>query len=420
MNVITHIVARVTRLLFLLVPLAVLLLSGCQLPLVSIGALPTVASAAITATATVTVIPPTWTPALQETREPTPVPLKRERQATATPLPIPTNTPITPSPTPTETPTVTPTPSLTPDVRPLNAYAPDEVIPVEAFPRPRGDNGWGMHWIPTVKQDPAVVDRFVDELVRMHIKWAVILNDGTNINDNDYLVDRLVSSGIMPVMRVYRSTITPHDGDLGALVRHYRARGVYYFQLYNEPNVNVENHQGFANPNHYARTWADEAKQVIANGGLPGIGALSPGGAYDHYDFLDRTLRIMKYNGDEGLLNWAWLSVHNYHGTRAYDDPHGFLLFRNYDEIVRAHLHRSLPMIGTEGGSYSDDPQTVTRLLRFQYNYMENAEPYFLVFSYWNLANRAGGSWDGTWEWQALFRDGYVHPVVREFFYRGG
>lgn len=420
MKIKAHIFLVITRPFFLLVPLVVFLLSGCQLPLASIGALPTMASAAVTPTATNTVIPPTWTPAPQETRQPTQVPQKRERQATATPLPIPTNTPITPSPTPTETPTVTPTPSLTPDVRPLNAYSTDEVIPVEAFPRPRNDNGWGMHWIPTVSQEPGVVDRFVDELVRMNIKWAVFLNDGTNIGDNEYLVDRLLAKGIMPVMRVYRSTITPHDGDLGALVRHYRARGVYYFQLYNEPNVNVENHQGFANPNHYARVWADEARKVIANGGLPGIGALSPGGAYDHYDFLDRTLRILKYNGDEELLNWAWLSVHNYHGTRAYDDPHGFLLFRNYDKIVRAHLHRSLPMIGTEGGSYSDDAQTMTRLLRFQYNYMQNAEPYFLVFSYWNLANKEGGSWDGTWEWQALFREGYVHPVVGEYFYRGG
>jgi hypothetical protein len=396
------------------------LLSGCQLPISALAGLPTMAPAALTPTATITIIPPTWTPAPDVTLSPTAVPPTRERQPTKTPLPIPTNTPITPSPTPTETPTITPTPSITPDVRPLNAYDTDEVIAVEAFPRPAGDNGWGMHWIPTVKQDPGVVDRFVTELVRMHIKWTVFLNDGTNIGDNDYLVDRLVANGIMPVMRVYRSTLTPHDGDLGALVRHYRSRGVYYFQIYNEPNVNVENHQSFANPNLYARVWVDEARKIVANGGLPGFGALSPGGAYDHYAFLDRTLRAIKYNGDAGMLNWAWLSVHNYHGTRALDDPDGFLLFRNYNQIVFDHLHRSLPMIGTEGGSYSDNPAVVERLLRFQYNYMQNAEPYFLAFSYWTLANEAGGSWDGTWEWQTLFRDGYVHPVVPEFFYRGG
>jgi hypothetical protein len=275
-----------------------------------------------------------------------------------------------------------------------------------------------MHWIPTVKQEPGVIDHFVTELVRMNIHWAIFLNDGTNIGDNDYLVDRLVANGIMPVMRVYRSNITPYDGNLGKLVAHYRARGVYYFQLYNEPNVNVENDQGFANPNHYAAVWADAAREVIANGGLPGLGALSPGGAYNHYEFLDRTLRVLEYNGDEDVLNRAWLSVHNYHGTRAFDDPEGFFLFRNYDEIVRNHLLRSMPMIGTEGGSYSSDPDVVTRLLSFQYDYMAQAEPYFFAFSYWAIANRAGGSFDNTWEWQSLFgENGAVEPVVSEFFY---
>ena len=412
-------IARFVPRPFLLLLIA-MFLSGCQLPVAAMAALPTMALAAGTPTATITVIPPTWTPAPEMTTSPTATRPAQQREATATPLPIPTNTPITPSPTPTETPTITPTPSATSDVRPLNAYSRDEVIPPEAFPRPAKDNGWGMHWIPTVKQEPGVVDRFVGEVVRMNIRWIVFLNDGANIGDNDYLVERLTAHGIMPVMRIYRSTITPHDGDLGAMVRHYRARGVYYYQIYNEPNVNVENHQGFANPNHYARLWVDEARQIVANGGLPGIGALSPGGAYDHYTFLDRTLRIIKYNGDAALLNWAWLSVHNYHGTRAHDDPHGFLLFRNYDQIVRDHLGRSMAMVGTEGGSYSEDPEVVKRLLRFQYSYMANAEPYFLAFSYWTLANMEGGSWDGAWEWQTLFRKDWVHPVVGEYFYRGG
>ncbi len=406
--------------LFLL--LLLLALSGCQLPirLQAMAALPTMASAASTPTPTETIIPPTWTPSMAQATATATLPgPTRERVPTNTPLPIPTKTPITPSSTPTETPTITPTPSTTPDVRPLAAYSREEVIPLEAFPRPPADNGWGMHWIPTVKQEPAVVDRFVDEMVKMHIKWVVFLNDGTNIGDNDYLVDRLVANGIMPVMRVYRSTITPHDGDLGAMVAHYRKRGVYYFQLYNEPNVNDENRQGFANPNHYARVWADEARKVVANGGLPGFGALSPGGAYNHYAFLDRALGAIKYNGDEWLLNWAWLSVHNYHGTRPQNDPEGFLLFRNYDQIVRTHLLRTMPMIGTEGGSYSSNADEVTSLLRFQYNYMHNAEPYMMAFSYWIVANREGGSWDDTWEWQALFRSGYVHPAVPEFFYRG-
>lgn len=405
--------------LFLVVFLGVLnlLLSGCQL---GNGAMPTRAIAAVIPP-TQTSLPSTFTPP-PATAVPSasPTRVRWTPTATGTALPIPTNTPVTPSPTPTETPTATPLvfPTETPVIKPISQYAYHEVIPYQAFPTPVGNNGWGVHWMPTVSQDPAVVDRFVGEVVRMHIKWVVFLNDGADIEGNNYLVERLVANGIMPVMRIYRSTLEPYHGDIGEMVAHYRAKGVYYYQIYNEPNVNVENRQGFANPNLYAVAWAATARKVISNGGLPGIGALSPGGAYDHFDFLGRTLRALEYNGDAHLLNHAWLSVHNYHGLRAYDDPGGFLLFRKYDEIVRSHLGRSLPIIGTEGGSYSPDPQVEKQFIIYQYTYMRDAEPYFLAHSLWLLANKEGGSNDGTWEWQALFRPGFVHPAVTDFFYR--
>jgi hypothetical protein len=262
------------------------------------------------------------------------------------------------------------------------------------------------------------VDRFIDQVVAMHIKWVVFLNGGSDIGANDYLVSKLINARIMPVMRIYRSNISPYDGDIGRMVAHYRERGVYYYQIYNEPNANEENSQGFANPNQYATAWAATARDVIDNGGLPGIGALSPGGAYDHYSFLARTLTALRYNGELELLNHAWLSIHNYNGLRPLDDPDGFIMFRKYDEIIRVQLHRSMPMIGTEGGSYSSDPQVEENLLVAQYSYMRNAEPYFFAFSHWLLANKEGGSWDDKWEWQALFRNGFIHPVVTDFFYK--
>lgn len=358
-------------------------------------AVPATAVATHTPITTGLAVPPTWTPQF-----------------------IPTNTPIPPTATPTETPTPTVDATTQVLIKPLHTYRIDEPIPYQAFPRPSGDNGWGMHWIPTVSQNREIVDQFVAEMVRMHIKWVVFLNEGTQIGDNDYLVERLVANGIMPVMRLYRDGVLPYDGNLAALVQHYRARGVYYFQLYNEPNVNIENQQGFANPEQYAQAWAAAARVVIDNGGLPGIGALSPGGSYNHLEFLDRTFYALKNNGELYLLNHAWLSVHNYHGTRPYDDPGGFLLFREYDKIVQAHLGRSLPMVGTEGGSYHEDPQVELQFIRHQYQYMRNREPYFFAFSYWLIANRAGGGHDGQWEWQTLIRPGYVHVAVTEFFYK--
>jgi hypothetical protein len=394
----------------------IIFLSGCQW---AAAELPTRAPAAVLAFDSGSAVPATWTP------DPTPLPptitpatAAATRPPTETPLPIPTNTPVTPTNTPSPTPFPSPTGSATVDVRPLVSYSPDEVIPIEAFPRPAGDNGWGIHWIPTTSQERAVVDRFVDQVVAMHIKWVVFLNEGSNIGDNDYLVSKLVNARIMPVMRIYRSNISPYDGDIGDMVAHYVNRGVYYYQIYNEPNANEENSQGFANPNQYAVAWAAAARDVIDNGGLPGIGGLSPGGAYDHYTFLARTLTALRYNGDSGLLNHAWLSVHNYHGLRPLDDPNGFLLFRKYDEIIRVQLHRSMPMIGTEAGSYSPNPQVEKDLISAQYAYMRNAEPYFFAHSHWLLANREGGAWDEQWEWQALIRSGFIHPVITDFFYK--
>ncbi|MCA9959563.1 MAG: hypothetical protein KC443_11045, partial [Anaerolineales bacterium] len=311
-------------------------LMGCQPSAVVLPTLAPVAQIAPT-------LPPTFTPP-PATAVPTPTTAVAQvtRPPTETPLPIPTNTPVTPTATPTETPTPGPniTPSATPVIKPIDQYGYNEVIPYQAFPVPSNNNGWGVHWIPTTSQERGVIDRFVGELVKMHIKWAVFLNDNGSIGANDYLVEQLVANGIMPVMRLYQPTIEPY-GDVGAIVRHYRAKGVYYYQIYNEPNINVENRQGFANPNRYALAWAITARQVVNNGGLPGIGAFSPGGEYNHYEFLDRTLRALEYNGDGALLNHAWLSVHNYHGLRPHDDPDGFWLYRRYDEIVQSHLGRS-------------------------------------------------------------------------------
>jgi hypothetical protein len=56
----------------------------------------------------------------------------------------------------------------------------------------------------------------------MKVKWMVILNNGTKIGSNDYLVKQLAANGIMPIMRIYTPNGQPIEGDLGALVRHYR------------------------------------------------------------------------------------------------------------------------------------------------------------------------------------------------------
>jgi hypothetical protein len=295
------------------------------------------------------------------------------------------------------------------------------------YPRPPGDNGRGLHWIPTGAQPPEVVDRFVAEARAMKIKWVTFLNDGAAIGSNDYLVRQLVASGIMPVMRVYTPNGRPIEGDLGAMVRHYRALGVRYFQLYNEPNNNGENVDGRPNVDRYVEQWSAAARVVLANGGLPGFGALSPGGNVDDLTFLDQALAGLKRRGQLHLLDRAWIPLHNYSFNRPVDyvgDQHSYLKFRLYNDIIQRHLGRSLPMIGTEGGTHPgqdfdkrypviDEASQVRHVLDgYRYLARPDREPYYFAFTYWIIANELGGGSEPAWSKHALFQPGYTSPIV--------
>src|SRR5579884_1054632 len=87
---------------------------------------------------------------------------------------------------------------------------------IASYPRPAGDNGRGLHWIPTTAQTPDAVDRFVDQAKSMHASWVVFLNDGANVGANDYLVKKLTAAGIEPVMRIYTPGVGSVSGDVGA------------------------------------------------------------------------------------------------------------------------------------------------------------------------------------------------------------
>jgi len=300
------------------------------------------------------------------------------------------------------------------NVGPIAGHKP---LAIEEYPRPAADNGWGMHWIPTVSSPPDVVDRYVREAQEMGMKWMVVLNEGTQIGANDYLVSQLVQNGIMPVMRIYTPGLAPIAGDIEAVVRHYKQLGVSYFQLYNEPNLRLENDGAAPDVNRYLDVWIPAAKQVVAAGGLPGFGALSPQGEVDDRDYLERALRGLRERGEEWLLDRGWLSMHNYAGNLPLDNPDGFLRFRQYADILKQELGRIIPIVGTEAGTYVNeqvDEAKQVDLVSGAYRYMASqAEPYTFAYTYWILANQAGGGHDQSFEWQALFkRDGWVSPLV--------
>lgn len=282
-----------------------------------------------------------------------------------------------------------------------------------------------MHWVPITSTPSGAVDRFVKEAKEMKIKWMVILNDDAKVGENDYLVKQLVANGIMPIMRIYTPQGRPIQGDIGALVKHYRQLGVYYYQLYNEPNLNVENPDGVPNVDRYLDYWLPAARAVADAGGFPGLLALAPGGNFDDVEFLKQTLDRIKQRGQTATLDRAWLSMHNYtlnHPLNYEKDSNGFLKFKWYDAILKEKLGRRMPIIGTEGGTHigSADDKTFPpideakqiEMVTGAYRYIKNREPYNFVYSYWIIANEEGGGADSAFSHQALFKRGWQSPLV--------
>lgn len=305
----------------------------------------------------------------------------------------------------------------------------DAALPMalSAYPHPNSDNGRGMHWIPTTKQPKDVVDRFVAEAQRMGVKWVTFLNDGANIGDNDYLVDKLVGAGIEPVMRLYSSRLEPIKGDIQGMVQHYVGKGVHYFQPFNEPNLEIEQPDGKVSVDRYLDAWIPAAKAIVRGGGLVGFGSLAPGGDMNDIDFLRSALAGLKQRGALNLLNRGWMSMHNYthnHPIEERADTDGFFKFRAYHQILRDALGRDLPIIGTEGGTFigeqedktlpAVDARQAVTMAQQAYTYMrDQREPWNFAYSYWTIANEAGGGHDASFREHALFRaDGTVNPVV--------
>lgn len=332
------------------------------------------------------------------------------------------------------------------------------------YPRPKGDNGWGIHWSPsTVHPTGDALSPWIDELLRMHIKWVKVLDDGDGSSVE--LCRRLVRCDIMPIVRIYRPQ--PNPGRLShreeEAIRRLVDVGVVYFETNNEPDVPAEwQHERL--PPDWMSIVADQfihdADRVLALGGLPGLPALSVGSKANLIELVVRKGRA------DIFARGAWIAVHNYtlnhppeypddpvhqeeapltrqeyerYGEWAWDgqprqliniwrrqgkrpgstiegDSDCWRCFELADLMAREALGYSVPVIGTEGGAvigWRDDrryPRVTPEIHKawtVQINqFMHTRAPaYFFTTCHWLLANFRLGHHVMGWESQAWFSD---------------
>lgn len=191
---------------------------------------------------------------------------------------------------------------------------------IEDFPRPKHDNGRGIHWSARIYHDQAEpsLDHWIDELVAMKIKWLKVLEDGGGCTLNS--CRKLLAADIMPVVRFYMPQLNPHrlaGRELDTVSRLVDA-GVRYFESNNEADLPAE-----WQDNHMPPDWLDivvnnfirDADAVLARGGLLALPAMGPGSK-------DNPIAMVVQKGRQDLFeNGCWVAIHNYTLNHPLDYP---------------------------------------------------------------------------------------------------
>jgi hypothetical protein len=340
--------------------------------------------------------PPLGTPAATVTPVPT---------ATATP-PKPKSQAAGPSPTKTKKPKPTPTPWI------MNLRADLPPMELKDWPRPAGDNGWGMHFIASQYYTPEEVDKQVARLVDMRIKWALVIYGDENMLR--IAAPRFRDAGIMVVWRRMLRASSPYydwGRDIGILAEYGLPP---YMQVYNEPNLDVEWEDG-GGLGDYEPRLLQAAQDIYNAGGYVGLQFVAE-------DWLTASLKSLKEHGGERIFKRMFFIPHPYglnHPPEYDADVNAVLGFLPYARIFQQEIGFVPPMIAGEGGwAIGSDhdanyPKVTAELHRdyyvalfnmFRTGVMPNGDPlpdYFFAFCPWLLADALNDS---------AFFDSYAGP----------
>jgi len=247
----------------------------------------------------------------------------------------------------------------------------------EKFPRPPDDSGIGYHF-GTDRQDWATepLGYWLDELSALGASWLVLPGSFESPVPTPFVRD-LVEHKIEPILRLDVWPIRPVDQSaLAALCHAYADAGAHYLHLYREPNLATQwQIADWIAPGLVTRFGSlllPSLETIRSNGLIPLLSPLAPGGHYWDLTFLRQLLGFLTHEAASDLLDDLGVCIHNYPTNRplswgeggaarwptarpyapaeAGEDHRGFRLFEWYDEVIRSHLGRSLPMFCGETG----------------------------------------------------------------------
>lgn len=333
------------------------------------------------------------------------------------------------------------------------------MVRLEDFPRPKDDNGRGIHWSASPYHlSGHELDYWMNELQAMGIKWVKVIDDGGGSATE--LCRRLVDIGVMPVVRLYIGNpghIQPRNQEA---IRRLMDAGALYFETNNEPDLAIEWEDGVV-PRNWLEIVVDnfiiDATEIIEMGGYPAFPAMGVGTQVNPF-------QLIAARGRQDLFqNGAWLAIHNYvlnhpldypydpvnqtgqpltqqeyesnrwvwdndplsvvnrlraeganPGADLRDDSTGWLAYSLWNEQIVEAFGHSAPIMSTEGGVVVGDRQDGRygrndvyrheQVSMWIQEFLVSSAPawYFTVF-HWLIANNAMGQYRPGWETQCWY-----------------
>lgn len=240
----------------------------------------------------------------------------------------------------------------------------------------------GFHYFPDDAHYRDVdLAAWLPELTALGASWLTLTGSLARAIPESF-VRGLIENEIQPVIHLPLDPVRRVDQDiLRSLMRAYAGWGVRYVVVFAEPNS-----RGAWTPADWGRMGLIErfveillpCLRIASDAGLvPVFPPLAPGGDYWDTAFLDAALAALLRRGESewlgrmalGAYLWAfnrpldwgqggaarWTEAKPYLTPPGSQDQRGFRIFEWYDEVARARMGRSLPILCLAGGARLGD-----------------------------------------------------------------